>query len=155
MGVGYVYQAHAMTTYEHHVACSAPRAQPIGGTGCSCKTIMASLRANYADKMASLVPTKEELELLRLRELETAALDWIERRNALSAACQTLGIASNDLESWTRELLRREEPFRKFMEKYVARKRFTNLTKGVDHQDKVEVSNETSDSKTSPAPDEG
>ena len=38
--------------------------------------------------------TKEELELCFLKELEKAALDWLERRNGLSSACSMLGIRS-------------------------------------------------------------
>ena len=72
--------------------------------------------------------TKEELELCFLKELEKAALDWLERRNGLSSACSMLGIRSipEDTPKWTDELLRRERPFRKFMEHYVDQKRWLN-----------------------------
>ena len=117
--------------------------------------------------------TKAELELAFLKELETAALDWLERRNALSSACSYLGIGPTtaDSQKWTDELLRRERPFRKFMETYREQKRYLNdpnyvkprvirhdapnLTSVEDPQSQVRSQNETSDQKKTPAPHEG
>lgn len=54
-------------------------------------------------------------------ELERMAVEWIKNRDSLSSDCAKLGISSRleDMPKWQDELNRREQPFRRFMERWV------------------------------------